>query len=111
MREGSFDLVFLWESERVLGDRLGDGTGADQTHRHATGNDGTVFDNLDSLEVAAVDTLGNTGSLATVATEIFCFTAFGLFVATAGFEVAVEINKGGALDAFVLFQSAHFGAL
>lgn len=102
-------LVLFRESEWILSDGLGDGARADQADGDPAGDHGTVFDNLYFLEVAAVDSLGNTCGLAAVASEVLGFTAFRLFVAATGFEVAVEINKSGAFDAFVLFQSAHWG--
>jgi hypothetical protein len=102
-------LVLFRESEWVLSDGLGDGTGANQANGDSTGDHGTVFDNLNFLEVAAVDSLGDARGFTAVASEVLCFTAFRLFVAATGLEVAVEINKSGAFDAFVLFQSAHWG--
>jgi len=104
-------LVLFRQGERVLSDGFGDGTGADQSDGHATGNDSAVFDDLNAFEVTTIDAFGDTGGFATVTTEVFGFAAFGLFVAAAGFEIAVEFNQSGAFDAFVLFQSAHWDAL
>jgi len=106
---GRFESVLFRQGEWVLSDGLGDGAGANEADGDPTGDDGTVFDDLNFLQVPTVDSPGDARGFATVASQVFGFAAFRLFVAATGFEVAIEFNKSGAFDAFVLFQSAHWG--
>lgn len=97
----------LGQGKRVLLQRLGDGTGADQADRNATRYNRAVFDHLNAFQIFAVDSLGNTSRLATVTAEVLGFSAFSLLVATTGLEIAVKFCERSPLDPLVLFQSAH----
>ena len=102
-----WSLVVAWECKRILHNRLGDRARTNQSHWNATRYHGTVFDNLNSLQVLTVHALGNPRRLAAVTAEVLGFTALGLLVSPTRLQVAVQVQQCCTLDPLVLFQSAH----
>ena len=97
----------IWQCERILSHWLHDAARSDQAHGNPTTNDSTVFQNLNSLQILAVDPFGDAGRFATVTAEVLSLAAFDLLVATTRLQISVQFCDRSAFDSFVLLQRTH----
>lgn len=104
---GNQQLVSIWQCKWIFRDWLHDSTGADEAYRNATSNNGTVFQYLNLLQILTVDSLCNSGGLATVTAEVLCFAALNLLVSTTGLQISVQLQHRSAFDSLVFLQRTH----
>lgn len=99
--------VSVWQCKWVLRNRLNDHAGADEADRNASTYDGTVLKDLDLLQVLTINSLRNSGGLATVTAEVLCLAALNLLVSTTGLQISVKLQHRSAFDSLVFLQRTH----
>ena len=100
-------LVMIRQCKRISRNWLCDGSGPNESDRNSSGHHGTIFDDLDFLQILTVNAFADSGRLASVTAEILCLAAFNLLVAPAWFQVAVQLELSCTLDAFIFLQGTH----
>ena len=100
-------LVMIWQCKRIRGHWLCDGPGPNESDRNSPCHHGTIFDDLDFLQILTVNAFADSGRFASVTAEILCLAAFNLLVAPAWFQVAVKLKLSRTLDAFIFLEGTH----
>ena len=99
--------IMFWQCKRILSNWLRDSARADQSNRYTSTNNLAVFQNLNLLQIASIDSLRDAGRLATVTAQVLRFAAFDLRVAASWLQVSVQFEDCSSLDSLVLLESTH----
>ncbi len=100
-------LVVIWQCKRIRGDWLRDGTGPNESYRNSAGHHGTIFEDLNFLQILTVNAFADAGRLASVAAQILSLAAFNLFVASARLQVSIQLELSCTLDSLILLKGTH----
>lgn len=76
------------ECKRICHDGLSNGTRPNQSHGNPTGDDSSIFHNLNFLQVLAINSFGDACCFPPVAAQILSLAAFDLLIAAARLEVS-----------------------
>ena len=96
-----------WQCERICCNWLRDGTAPNEPNRNPAGDHRSIFEDLDFLQILTVNAFADASRLASVTAQILSLAAFNFLVASARFQVSVQLELSCTLDALIFLQGTH----
>ena len=100
-------LVMIRQCKRISRNWLCDGSGPNESDRNSSGHHGTIFDDLDFLQILTVNAFADASRLASVTAQILSLAAFNFLVASARLQVSVQLELSCTLDALIFLKGTH----